>query len=213
MQLEPVRDDRTPRYPTSDYLETHPELLEVVPERWRRNPYVRRILGGVLCLLLAHEAACSGDKHQSRIAPLFVHGEGRGSFGCEAVNPPVFLSEAEARQVIQEEARRAGLEFAPGALTLGRSQVMDGFDRKHNVAYGFVSGTDTESWIPRSYSSVQTVATKDAAARLRAGLGDTAASPWIGIFYEPATPEKPGAEELRAQVRDFIGWLKAQGVI
>jgi len=47
----------------------------------------------------------------SLVAPIFRHGAGHGSFGCKAVNPPVFLSEDEARQVIIEEGETGGLSF------------------------------------------------------------------------------------------------------
>ena len=34
------------------------------------------------------------------VAPVFIHGEGRGALGCVVVSPPVFLSEAEALEVL-----------------------------------------------------------------------------------------------------------------
>jgi len=46
------------------------------------------------------------------VAPIFEHGEGRGATGCVVVNPPVFLSEEEALQVITEELQQAGLHFS-----------------------------------------------------------------------------------------------------
>ncbi|NLE56935.1 MAG: hypothetical protein GX616_01130, partial [Planctomycetes bacterium] len=46
------------------------------------------------------------------VAPIFEHGEGRGATGCIVVNPPVFLSEEEALQVITEELQQAGLHFS-----------------------------------------------------------------------------------------------------
>ena len=211
----------------------HPELLRLVPERWQRNPHVLRILSGAVCLLLAAETA------SAEVAPLFVHGEGRGAFGCIAVNPPVFLSEAEARQVIVEEAGKAGLKFEPDALTIPGATlpvtnlywcggepgpletrkgklVLDGFDRKHNVAFEFVSDEDVADWKnrhPRCASSVSVYDVRGAATTLRDGLPSGKDAPQIGIFYEPASPKGHGAKELRAQVRDFIAWLKAQGVI
>ncbi len=178
MRINPVRSKAVPRYPTSGYLEQHPELLEIVPERWRQNAFVLKILGGVACLLLASQTASAQQPvapPPSRIAPLFLHGTGRGAFGCVTVNPPVFLSEDEARQVIQQELRKMGFELAPGAFTVPdasvpvtdpywclsqdgkeivperietskRSLTLDGFDQKHRVAYTFVSHKDYWAW-------------------------------------------------------------------
>lgn len=47
------------------------------------------------------------------VAPIFEHGEGRGATGCVVVAPPVFLSEEEAWQVIDEELERQKLKL-PG---------------------------------------------------------------------------------------------------
>ena len=271
MNIQPVRGKVNPRYPSSDYLEQHPDLLSLVPERWRQNAFVLRVLGGVVGLVLAAQNSASAQQRApgppSRVAPIFVHGSGRGAFGCLAVSAPVFLTEDEARQVIQQEAKTAGLEFEPDALTLhgvdvpvtnlyscfdvngGRKPApavekrdlpLDGFDRNHNVAFEFVSFQDYADWQtkqPECVSSVSVYDVKDAAAKLRDGLPTTPPGPWLGIFYEPAagsvgfTP-KPSAsarqltreeqreaarqqdgEELRKQVRDFLQWLKAQGVL
>jgi hypothetical protein len=275
MRIRPVRHKAVPRYPTSDYLREHPELLYIVPERWRRNTLVLKILGGAACLLLASQTASAqqqGGAPPSGIAPLFLHGEGRAAFGCMAINPPVFLSEDEARQVIQEEAKKAGLVFGPGAFTVpdaalpvthpyscpspdGKriesaqpgtrrgSLTLDGFDKKRNVAYEFVSQKHYRAWEDKNspcWSSVSSSDAKDVAEVLRAGLKPSAGQPWIVVFYEPFAsipagcrpssrlPEtdwkarweqcelagkKLDGEQLRMQVRDFIGWLKAQGVI
>ena len=275
MNIQPVRGKVNPRYPSSDYLERHPDLLSVVPERWRQNAFVLRVLGGVVGLVLAAQNSASAQQRAavppSHVAPIFVHGSGRGAFGCVASSAPVFLTEDEARQVIQQEARTAGLEFEPGALTLHGVEVpvthlyscigvngelkpaepavekrdlpLDGFDRKHNVAFEFVSGKDYAAWQtkhPQCVSSVSLYDVKDAAARLRDGLATSPPAPWLGVFYEPAAgsvgspliPPKPSGparqltreeqreaagqqngEELRKQVRDFLQWLKAQGVL
>ena len=254
MDICPVRSTKIPGYPTRDYLNQHPELLAVVPARWRRNPLVMRVLGGVAGLLLTAQAESAG-----RVAPLFPHGEGRGSFGCVAVSPPVFLTEDEARKVILEEAKSAGLTFELDALKLPgvevpetdtqdwrgegsferykrRDLVLDGFDRKRKVAFEFVSAHDVKEWERKDLpmrSSVSSYDVKQTAERLRAKLAATRQDHWIAVFYEPATGRadlrhdlKPrpweevrakaanvDAEDLRLQVRDFIAWLHAQGVL
>jgi hypothetical protein len=271
MQVTPVRFRRSPQYPTQSHLIEHPELLSIVPERWRSNPLVLRVLAGVVSLTFAAEAACvqAQKPPASHVAPLFIHGEGRGAFGCVAINPPVFLSEDEAKQVIREEAKKAGLDFASDGFMIKDAQVpvtreywcgedekasgegkvqrkdliLTGFDKNHNVAFEFVSTDEIRAWQPkdlRCVSSVSSYDLKGTAESLRTGLQSEKQLPWIGVFYEPSAsasePERlgknaseaeykavwekrekdgkeKGEKELRKQVRDFIQWLKAQGVI
>jgi len=52
------------------------------------------------------------------VAPLFIHGDGLGSFGCVSVAPHVFFSEEEAFQIIQEESKKYRLEFKKDEITI-----------------------------------------------------------------------------------------------
>jgi hypothetical protein len=68
----------------------------------------------------------------SRVAPIFVHGEGCGTYGCLLIHYPVFLSEDEAFKVIRDEAKRAGIRLKPQGLVLQKVEVpyskrFDGF--------------------------------------------------------------------------------------
>jgi hypothetical protein len=122
MKMRIVRRYTTPCYPTRQYLMEHPELLQWIPERWRQHRLVLGVLSMVIPLIISKPAVAGDSKNTAvdapRVAPLFIHGEGRGGFGCVAVNPPVFLSEDEARQVVQDEAKKAGIDFSADALTL-----------------------------------------------------------------------------------------------
>ena len=117
MKATPIKRHRTPRYPTKLQAVEHPDLLRChQPPAWRAVP---EMAGAVVLFLAANTTACSGaDKAASAsgsvaiVAPVFDHGEGRGSTGCVAVAPPVFLSEEEALQVIQEELARSGVKLA-----------------------------------------------------------------------------------------------------
>lgn len=110
MKLSPLKDYRGPEYPTQEILKAHPELLRVLPRRWHNNPLVLGTLVGLLALM-EQSTAKADDKPTLRVAPIFEHGEGQGAFGCVAIAPPVFLTEAEAREVIEDEAKKAGVEF------------------------------------------------------------------------------------------------------
>ena len=126
----------------------------------------------------------------------------------------------------------------PKPVTRAGQLVLDGFDRKHKVAFEFVSREDFLGWQDpnsRKEGLASTMELRGTAEMLRSGLTSARHTPWIGVFYEPlAAPplvrpvdwdmqkflvqikqaERAAEEEaLRAQVRDFIAWLKAQGVI
>ena len=121
-RIRVVRRYSAPRYPTRQYLMEHPELLQLIPERWRQHRLVLGVLSMVIPLIVSRPSVAGDAKKVSatvpHVAPLFIHGDGRGSFGCIAVNPPVFLSEDEARQVVQDEAKKAGIDFSADTFTL-----------------------------------------------------------------------------------------------
>jgi hypothetical protein len=68
-------------------------------------------------------------------------------------------------------------------------------------------------------STVDSYDLKGTAERLRAGLAAHEPEAWVGLFYEPGAARHPheghanGEKDLRKQVRDFVKWLQAQGVI
>lgn len=177
MELRPVKQYQEPTLPTRQIIDECPELLRLVPRRWQANPVVLSALAGVCTLMLGSRVLA--DKQPaivSKVAPIFQHGEGYGGFGCIAVNPPVLLSEDEARQVIVDEAKRSGVSFVDTGKTLARVPVpitgrwpfkadidvqgnynkqersypqplkLDGVDEKRSIAFEFVSWHDYVQW-------------------------------------------------------------------
>lgn len=262
MELQPVGRYRGPRLPTVSVLDAHPELLRLLPRRWQRNPLVLAGLASVCGLVLGAARAVADDAAGPalKVAPIFQHGEGRGSFGCVSTNPPVFLGEEEARTVITEEAKAAGIAFEPDVLVFRNVDVpltgdppvaedpddwtephapakhkvtLDGTDPDRGISFEFVSMEDREAWMPyewRPRSSVSWFDFIGNAASLGDALGHLPTEGAVGMFYDPLAPLfEPGAprswseasgparerakEQLRKQVRDFIEWLKAEGVI
>lgn len=278
MRVKAVKKYAKPGYPTVDYLLEHPELLRHIPKRWRRNRIVLGILSMVIPIIMARQAAIVEAKdlktNDIRVAPIFIHGDGRGSFGCVVVNPPVFLSEDEARQIVQDEAKKAGITFIADNSTIKdadipvtsfsafdndeqvekdkksskekKDLVLDGYDEKLNIGYEFISEKDYDEWVDdeEEWSTASDYDLIKTAERLIGGLNQTKIKneSVIGVFYEPGASmpksrldtyrelktekeiddyfdarEKVAKElcekQLREQVRDFIGWLKAQGVI
>lgn len=267
MRVTPMERYDNPRMPTHAILDEHPELLRLVPKRWQHNPIVLAALAG-LCVIMSGCGKGGAESPPSRVAPIFVHGDGRGGFGCVAVNPPIFLSEAEARQVIAEEAKRAGIELTPTSRRLGvrvpvtttiygressRTRrggvVLDGQDKRKHISYEFVSRKDFDGWEKRGLldafyrSTASSCDILGAAKTFRESLTNAGPSGTYAVFYDPCCgprdvnpkydPYTPppdtdyrawrakwqartrdlARDELRAQVRDFIKWLKAQGVI
>jgi hypothetical protein len=118
MNARPVKRYRQPAYPTRLEVLSEPELLERhLPCGWRAIP---EMAGTVALFLAVNSTVQAADKKLEAplgslavVAPIFEHGDGRGATGCVVVAPPVFLSEEEAWQVIDQELSRQKLKL-PG---------------------------------------------------------------------------------------------------
>ena len=180
--------------------------------------------------------------------PIFAHGTGRGSYGCESVAPPVFLSEEEAMQVIAEECAAQGIDISgektisgtfpatstlPESISGGESDktytgelTLDGYSEELGIGVEFVSTDDILDWQADTgmAATVEQYNLKGTAQRL-ADCTDN-----VAVFYDPTADDyrdftgsneesyvengkAQSLEELREQVRDFLQWLKAQGVV
>jgi hypothetical protein len=278
MKVKPLRKYPKPAYPTRRVLDEHPELLRQLPARWRDNPLVIAVISGACFLLPACGAGTTQTTAEpaaaaaplatapapgkpavklapvivSKIAPVFEHGDGTGAFGCIVVNPPVFLSEEEARRIIVEEAKKQGIVFTADGKVLdgvdlpltdefgfafnpkqGSQQTQkgsltfDGQDTALNVGYEFVSETDFSAWERKDQGGWASVSSFDfigTAKTLRSGLDKAQPTGAYAVFYEPAASapdgsydmlraKRLGQEQLLQQVKDFIDWLKAEGII
>ncbi len=117
-----------------------------------------------------------GNEEETKISPLFIHGKGAGSIGCVVISPPAFLSEADAKRIIEDEFRNAGIGFdfenyQPDGLTVGKEQifrteedreyyestkgedvddniplVMNGYNREYNFGYCYVGTTEHDKY-------------------------------------------------------------------
>jgi len=279
MKRDALQGYRGPGYPTREAGAT--EVPRHLPKRWRRS---RKVAGAMALLFFplpgalearadvcppkAGAARPAGDERRAKdgkakpLVTVFEHGEGRGAFGCVAVAPPAFLTEADARQVILEEFQKAGVSFKldqkkmegvrerrvsvrfekkPGAKgnrqddftmireeKLGDPLLLDGYDPVRNIGFEFVSEGDYfKVGGVQSSSSVQSYDFKEVADKLAAEARKDG-SVRLGVFYDPMAKvdwerdgegnfREPandrGRAQLRAQVRDFITWLRAEGVL
>lgn len=294
MELKPVRKYRTPVYPQKEEVVHNPAILKCLPQRWKGNVTVGVAFSALLALTLSacgnsssimggNNSPTTGnvlngnssnettDGNRKEIlkdieVPLFIHGDGRGSFGCVSVAPPAFLSEEEAFQVISEEMEREGVKLQKDALELKRIEIpvtdinynpggnestdkdgiknyktkkgditLDGYDSAVKIGYEFVSSEDVKQWHKNGnvVSTVETYETLRAASTLNEGIKDSTEGSVIGIFYDPMVNpsddmlkdkkttwvekekimKEMASEQLREQVRDFLQWLKAQGIV
>lgn len=228
MEIVQVKKYKSPKYPSKEEVLQHPELLRKLPNRWRGNIYVGTALSAVLMLILSgcsdnKEEEAAGDTNIKAVtAPIFEHGRGRGSFGCDSVAPPSFLSEEEAFQVIQEQAKTYGINFEKGGPELKSvklpetktyfsneasegintsrrgSLIFDGFDKSKNIVFEFISKSDYEVW-RGNRSGGSTVDTYDflgAAKLLQKGISEANDGAAAGVFYN--TMELPSMEEIKA---------------
>jgi hypothetical protein len=273
MRIKPVSSYNKPVYPIRPEINARPEILRLLPKRWQANPTVVAAL--TACIALANCGRSIAADTPTCVAPVFKHGDGTGSFGCVAVNPPIFLSEDEARKVIVEEAKRAGITFTSDGKTLANIEIptnaesvpvtgadgktrferkhgmqtvsieLDGLSKKRGIAYEFVSGQDLRDW-KTGVTEYGTAGSEDVIGTAKAladGITEAKPGGTYGVFYDPAVgwndarkkaepldysdpqgwqarnakvkaaANQLAREELRAQVKDFIKWLKAQAVI
>ena len=128
MKSKPVRKYTSPKYPTRLEVATRPGLLyRHQPPAWRKWPELTGAAGLFLLADTARLPAADGSPKGPNpaqtnavaiVAPIFQHGEGRGSTGCMVMSPPVFLSEEEALQVIREEMATIGVQLRTNQTTL-----------------------------------------------------------------------------------------------
>jgi hypothetical protein len=110
--------------------------------------------------------------------------------------------------------------------------TFDGYDPARRVAWEYVSAEDYSSWAVRDkevrvYDAIAITATRAGAEQLRRGILKRNPPVTVALFYDPVWTPKgeangPGTEdvqakareisgpELRAQVKEFAAWLKAQ---
>jgi hypothetical protein len=289
MKVKPVKSYKEPGYPDKSLVLRNPAILKTLPKRWLGNAKVGIALSSLLVMTLTAcgrmktgggeiETNDSADP-EGIVAPIFKHGEGTGSFGCVSVAPPVFLSEAEAFQIISDEMKKAGIEMEKDKLSIKNARipvtyiypnerehtkrstkgtlVFDGYDENKKLAFEFISVEDVVAWQEKNPGVRVTVECYDAldtAERLRENLDGETGDKSVALFYDPMgfdedlydsysrqmddlyaddtlSDEEIWSKreeidndykeerfsireaELRQQVKDFLEWAKAQGII
>ena len=214
MKTTPIKSYKSPKYPTIELFVFHPHLLSnYIPYSWRRKEHVA---GALITFVLigcrtVDSAKSNGktskeqmkdelpkDVHFAKkeskevktisVAPLFIHGDGRGATGCVVVAPPVFLTEEEARQTIAEEMKKENIVFDKSDIPVEgiafndrhyvcipfvhapHELVLDAFNTKYNMGYKFISGKEGAIINPTYYSTARDYNTIEIAENLREKL-------------------------------------------
>lgn len=240
MEIKPVNGIEKPKYPQKQQIDIE-EIKRAIPKRWRASPAAKIALGTLAAVTLAgctppyvptgspapaqittEQTVTPGETYYQtagvpmapavNVAPLFIHGEGRGAYGCVMVAPPVFLSEEDALAVINEAAQSYGLKFsaegspeftnvpqpvtniyepedkAPSDKTM--TFKADFTDSEHGVIIEFITTDDVKQWHKDTgYGvSMESYDTKDTAEQLSEGLEQAIVS---GGYYSAAVLYDP----------------------
>ncbi len=235
MESIALSEYKIPNYPRKEEVQAQPSLLrKSVYKRWQKlfDLGVSGMLAAGLSLSgCSEEAATTNptlgrqititqnpDSSQTRtvtpkklaalVAPVFEHGEGRGSFGCVSVTPPAFLSEDEALVVIKEELGKYGINFDKEKVLLDNIKIaygkeparkndnlkkdklqpleIDRMDSDKNIYIEYVSIADYFLLGgDRSDFSIQTFDFKQVAKETRKKLNRNIKHGVYCVFYDP----------------------------
>lgn len=219
METKPVRRQATPRYPTRLEVLADGTLLEKhMPAAWKNCAEMAGAVAILLsvngCLAQAQKPEPGENTTAAVVAPIFVHGEGRGATGCVVVNAPVFLSEQDAMQVIREELQKSGIALTEQNVKLSdvsissqqeiwgekngeldintqptgetKPLVLQALDPKKRVGVEIVHARDYEDLGGgRSGSTVQGYDFKRVAEEVRKRVASKGRNLYFGTFYDP----------------------------
>ena len=241
MKVTPIRQYERPSFPTRSIIDERPELLRLVPKRWQKNPVVIAALAATAALTTAGYTAAKERADlvgKTRINWVRLTEEEARQVICEEAKTHGIYFKPDVRTVTFTDPKPA-----PKHPTKTIRLRMDGTDVKHNVSYEYATSADLaamgrQTRANHTQSEWSNYISDDTDSQhterlLNAGLARAGPRGYYRAFVErPTCPdlirdakgkvdwkgtEKRGKvlarEQLHAQVRDFIKWLKAQGVI
>ena len=221
MKLAPLTRYAPPRYPTEAILCESPAFLTALPNRWRNNRLALSTLAGVLTLstqwqAFAQENAVTSGSNP-RVAPLFMSDKERYIMG-EPLSLPFFLTESEARTIIEVEAKKAGVTFPKDktAPTLANVEIpiidrkpdeprtrkgeltFTNYHPEKQFGYIFVSKEQVQKWQKKSDKDDIDPSWAEFAARwLQESLAARKGNETLAVFYYPSSIFYfPGQKEI-----------------
>jgi hypothetical protein len=218
LSIHPCKRLPPPGYPMRLDAQINPDLLKKhFPLAWLRRPQIAFTAGTLLVGSLSCTTPFGNDITEfppvaghAVVAPLFGHGEGRGSVGCVSVSPPVFLSEEEALQIITEELAKYGVQLTQNNVTWSdagipqrqeldsgqytltgdtKPLVVDRLDPNRHIAVEFVGTAEfQDNGGPIPNASVQTLDLKETAKWVDAQVQQKGPEAmYFAAFYDPVT--------------------------
>jgi hypothetical protein len=178
-------------------------------------------------------SSSNGGSGVLTVAPVFKHGLGQHAdsvVASRSKKPPTW-SENDARRIVVDEAKRQGVTFildgklprvegirssrdgkASSGETISEQSgplVFDGVDQTGKIVFEILTSEDVPDRTDNTDRITDFLA---AAQKLTEELKTKSGDYVVGVFYDPLMAKGTVADEepLRAQVRDFIAWLKQE---
>jgi len=273
LRVRPLDNYETPRYPTLAVHNCDPSFtIRHIPQGWAGKSLT---LGLLATFALSAPMALASDGssrsapppvpsdpqasnlpepgksivERASVAPVFIHGDGRGATGCVVIGAPVFLSENEAMEIVLAELQRAGLSFddrdhlVPGmewdepllrtgffaarhrpAPSAKKPYTVELYDTHNQLAVKIITAGNYH--LSGGAFDGSSVADWDLLALAQKTVERLQASATVNavVFYDPlqhggsfGDDRENGIararEQLRAQVHDFLGWLKSRKIV
>ena len=219
-ELVPLKKYNPPSYPTYEEARRDRTLLKKLPSRWKKS------VGALACVSLLGAASLLGGCGFllngctcSRCGSIHFGGSGTPIY-------VVYLTEQEAIEVIRNKAESMGLEMkdTPPDISVtidGRDISLSLFNKENEVAFAHVGAMDSwDVWDQGSWT------TSGIAKRAKEAFDAKENDLAVGVFNtwsvdsvcrpteeERAETLKWQKQQLTAQVRKFIEWLQAEGII
>lgn len=218
LTLQPIAEYTTPKYPTRLQMAEKPDLLRVLPARWKIRALVAAL--GIMPII----ALSGADQRQQ---PVIV--------GSTA--PPPYISEEDANRVVTGDLKRYGLQFKPSATNYPDVVAHQEFDRTIrgkpstsgtllNTTTVDVQSTAVDAKHHVTLVYLPPVMEGEAGGQFRDGeaiVNSVRVSAYsISQSLHEQHPDQyfvvirtgmGSAEYIRAQLTDFIAYLKAENVI
>ena len=216
LSCQPARRYRAPAYPSKLEALADPGMLRGnLPSRWRS----RKELAGAAALFLS--AGTLGTTGCIPYESMTIQPEA----GIVAPPTAVCLSEAAVLDFVKDELARHGVSVEKH-VEFPTVQMLNAYDETQTFVADLASADATiaieyvMTWDDYYLAESGKLDSEEIARRLTAEINAQAPEVYFWAFADPAAAlmyETDSCEEvhdvLRAQVRDFVDWLKGQGAI
>lgn len=215
LKVEPIRKYKTPGYPDKGLVLESPDILKTMPQRWKGKAFAGLAMSSIVLLLL------SGCEKQQVTGGTPI--------------PPFYLTEEEAYKVIVDEAEKYGVAFDKAGVELQELRLpfydqaakanaeykmdiqLDGYNKEKKIGFEYVSNKDVEefnnSLQQKPEEGVYPLWIDAYSAKLEQALREKDQGIYFDSFYTNGYEKAEVEKDLREQVKSFMEWLKAQGVI